>query len=172
MAKLTTEDKIKIINLYKDGYGYRAIANEVNISNFDNIRTIIKHYELFGEEALIVRHQNKKYTTAYKMYLIKRVLNGESIAIVAYENMLSPGQLSNWIKKYNELGYNGLSKPKGRPKIMKPETAKTILPTEDEKDKRIRELEERNAQLEMDNDLLKKLRALVQQRTQQPNKKK
>ena len=172
MAKLTTEDKIKIINLYKDGYGYRAIANEVNISNFDNIRTIIKHYELFGEEALIVRHQNKKYTTEYKMYLIKRVLNGESIAIVAYENMLSPGQLSNWIKKYNELGYNGLSKPKGRPKIMKPETKKTILPTEDEKDKRIRELEERNAQLEMENDLLKKLRALVQQRTQQPNKKK
>ena len=172
MAKLTNEDKIKIINLYKDGYGYRTIANKVNISNFDNIRTIIKHYELFGEEALIVRHQNKKYTTEYKMYLIKRVLNGESIAIVAYENMLSPGQLSNWIKKYNELGYNGLSKPKGRPKIMKPETKKTILPTEDEKDKRIRELEERNAQLEMENDLLKKLRALVQQRTQQPNKKK
>ena len=43
---------------------------------------------------------------------------------------------------------------------------------EDEKDKRIRELEERNAQLEMENDLLKKLKALVQQRTQQQNKKK
>ena len=41
-----------------------------------------------------------------------------------------------------------------------------------QKDKRIRELEERNAQLEMENDLLKKLRALVQQRTQQQNKKK
>ena len=172
MAKLTTEDKIKIINLYKDGYGYRAIANKVNISNYDNIRTIIKHYELFGEDALIVRHQDKKYSTEYKMDLIKRVLNGESISSVAFENMLSPGQLSNWIKKYNELGYNGLSKPKGRPKIMKPETKKTILPTEDEKDKRIRELEERNAQLEMENDLLKKLRALVQQRTQQQNKKK
>ena len=42
----------------------------------------------------------------------------------------------------------------------------------DEKDKRIKELEERNAQLEMENDLLKKLRALVQQRQQQQNKKK
>ena len=173
MAKLTTEDKIRIIALYKEGYGYKVIANKVNISNFDNIRTIIKHYELFGEEALIVRHQNKKYTTEYKMYLIKRVLNGESIAIVAYENMLSPGQLSNWIKKYNELGYNGLiSKPKGRPKIMKQETSKHKPIYEDEKDKRIRELEERNAQLEMENDLLKKLKALVQQRTQQSNKKK
>jgi hypothetical protein len=55
---------------------------------------------------------------------------------------------------------------------MKPETKKVILTNEDEKDKLIRELKERNAQLEMENDLLKKLKALVQQRTQQPNKKK
>lgn len=34
----------------------------------------------------------------------------------------------------------------------------------DDKDRRIKELEERNAQLEMENDLLKKLRALVQRR--------
>lgn len=172
MAKLTTEDKIRIIALYKEGYGYKVIANKVNISNFDNIRTIIKHYELFGEDALIVRHQDKKYSTEYKMDLIKRVLNGESISSVAFENMLSPGQLSVWIKKYKELGYNGLSKPKGRPKIMKQETNKPKLIHEDEKDKKIRELEERNAQLEMEVDLLKKLRALVQQRTQQQNKKK
>lgn len=65
-----------------------------------------------------------------------------------------------------------ISKPKGRPKIMKPETKKITQTSEDEKDKRIRELEERNAQLEMENDLLKKLKALVQQRTQQQNKKK
>ena len=172
MAKLTTTDKTKIITLYKEGYGYRAIAKKVNISNFDNIRIIIKQYELFGEEALIVRHRDKKYSPEYKMDIIKRVLNGESISSVAFENMLSPGQLSNWIKKYKELGYNGLSKPKGRSKIMKPKTKKTKQVHEDEKDKRIRELEERNAQLEMENDLLKKLRALVQQRTQQPNKKK
>ena len=55
---------------------------------------------------------------------------------------------------------------------MKPETKKTIPTSEDEKDKRIRELEERNAQLEMENDLLKKLKALVQQRTQPQDKKK
>ena len=55
---------------------------------------------------------------------------------------------------------------------MKQETNKPKQIHEDEKDKKIRELEERNAQLEMEVDLLKKLRALVQQRTQQQNKKK
>ena len=171
MAKLTTEDKFKIVNLYKEGLGYNLIAKKFYV-NDESIRKIIKQYELFGDDALIVKHKNKVYTSEYKLSLIKRVKNGESIASVAFENMLGPGQLCNWVKKYNELGYNGLSKPKGRPKIMKPETKNTKQIHEDEKDKRIRELEERNAQVEMENDLLKKLRALVQQRTQQPNKKK
>ena len=56
-----------------------------------------------------------------------------------------------------------------KPKSKAPQINDTSM---DEKDKRIKELEERNAQLEMENDLLKKLRALVQQRQQQQNKKK
>lgn len=171
MAKIKIEDKIEIIELYKQGYGSKFIAKKMNIQH-SRAREIMRQYDLFGDVVLNVSHKNRKYTTEYKIELIKRVKNGESISSVAFENTLSPGQLSNWIKKYEELGYNGLNKPKGRPKIMKPETKKTILQTEDEKDKKIRELEERNAQLEMEVDLLKKLRALVQQRTQQQNKKK
>ena len=42
MAKLTTVDKIKIINLYKDGYGYKPIAKKLNISSHNNIKKVIK----------------------------------------------------------------------------------------------------------------------------------
>ena len=172
MSKLTIEDKIKIIQLHKEGYTSRIIAKEIKVCH-SRITEIISKYNLYGEPALEITHKKRKFTIEFKIDLITKVLNGESIHSVANENMISPGQLTNWVKKYKELGYNGLSeKPKGRPKIMKPET-KSIIPTsEDEKDKRIRELEERNAQLEMENDLLKKLKALVQQRTQQQNKKK
>ena len=171
MAKIKIEDKIEIIKLYKQGYGSKVIAKKMHIQR-SRAREIMRQYDLFGDVVLNVSHKNRNYTVEYKIELIKRVKKGESISCVAFENMISPGQLSNWIKKYEELGYNGLNNPKGRPKIMKPETKKTQPIHEDEKDKRIRELEERNAQLEMENDLLKKLRALVQQRTQQPNKKK
>ena len=171
MARLTKEDKIKIIDLYKKGFGTRVISKRMNIQHA-RAREILRQYDLFGDSILEVSHTNRKYTTEYKISLIDRVLSGESIASLAVENQMSSGQLCNWVKKYKELGYNGLSKPKGRPKIMKPEIKNKEQITEDEKDKRIRELEERNAQLEMENDLLKKLRALVQQRTQQPNKKK
>ena len=171
MAKLTTKDKKKIIKLYNEGFGNRIIARKMNI-HYSRVEEIKRQYDLFGDEILKVSHTNRKYTIEFKLELINRVLNGESIRDVAYENMIGSGQLANWIKKYKELGYNGLSKPKGRPKLMKQEPTKTKQITEDEKDKRIRELEERNAQLEMENDLLKKLKALVQQRTQQQDKKK
>ena len=171
MPRLTKEDKIKIINLYKAGFGTRVISKRMKIQH-ERTREILRQYDLFGELVINVSHKHRKYTMEYKMELINRVKSGESVASVAFENMISPGQLCNWIKKYKELGYNGLSKPKGRSKIMKQEISKTKQIHEDEKDKKIRELEERNAQLEMEVDLLKKLRALVQQRTQQPNKKK
>ena len=171
MAKLTIEDKIKIIQLYNEGYGCDIIARKIGIVS-SRVKEIKKQYDLYGDIVLNVSHTNRKYTPELKMELINRVFCGESKSSIAAEYMISPGQLSNWVKKYQELGYNGLSKPKGRPKIMKQETNKAKQIHEDEKDKRIRELEERNAQLEMENDLLKKLRALVQQRTQQQNKKK
>lgn len=82
----------------------------------------------------------------------------------------------SWVKKYLELGYNGLTTKQGRPSKMKDKNKqpKTVNNSNklDDKDKRIKELEERNAQLEMENDLLKKLRALVQQRNGQQNEKK
>ena len=171
MPRLTKEDKIKIINLYKAGFGTRVISKRMKIQH-ERTREILRQYDLFGDLALNVSSKNRKHTIEYKIELINRVNSGESIASVAIENMISSGQLCNWVKKYKELGYNGLSKPKGRPKIMKQEPTKTKQITEDEKDKLIRELKERNEQLEMENDLLKKLRALVQQRTQQQNKKK
>ena len=171
MAKLTIEDKRKIIEFHKEGFGYKVIAKKIGV-NRARVQEIIRQHELFGDISLEVSHTKKKYTSTFKMELIQRVLNGDSIWQVSSENMISRGQIHNWITKYKEFGYNGLNKPIGRPKIMKPEIKKTTQTNEDEKDKRIRELEERNAQLEMENDLLKKLRALVQQRTQQPNKKK
>ena len=171
MAKLTVEDKKKIIDLYKEGYGTITISRKINIG-YARIREILRKYDLYGDAVIEVLHKKRKYTVEFKIKLINRVFNGESIISVANKNMISPGQLSNWIKKYKEIGYNSLSIPQGRPKIMKQETNKPKQIHEDEKDKKIRELEERNAQLEMELDLLKKLRALVQQRTQQQNKKK
>lgn len=84
--------------------------------------------------------------------------------------------IHDWFKKYQELGYNGLTTQQGRPRKMKDKNIQQKIVNNsnklDDKDKRIKELEERNTQLEMENYLLKKLRALVQQRNRQQDEKK
>lgn len=172
MARLTEEDKKKIIELYDEGYGYTLIAKALKISR-TRITEIVKQYASHGIEALKITHRNRTYSNGFKIGLIKRVYNGESLVSVAVENKISSGQLSNWMKKYEEFGYNELERPKGRPKRMKPEekTKEPIPATGDEKDQKIRELEEKNKELKMEVDLLKKLRALVQERQKRPKKK-
>ncbi|AZZ65393.1 hypothetical protein DMC14_002535 [Metamycoplasma phocicerebrale] len=85
---------------------------------------------------------------------------------------INSGVIYSWIKKYLNLDYNGLKRKIGRPCKMNLNKKLKEKETTTDKDKKIKELEERNAQLEMENDLLKKLRALVQQRKEQQKKKK
>ena len=171
--KLKLEDKLKIIELYKDGFSISKISKQFKVSECI-IKKIERQYREHGIASFKEKEKNSKYPVTFKMEIIQRVLDGESISSIAAELCISRGMMYSWLNKYKELGYNSLiEKKKGRPPKMKPKNNETKLDIPmDEKDKRIKELEERNAQLEMENDLLKKLKALVQQRQQQQNKKK
>jgi len=169
--KLKLEDKLKIIELYENGWTVKQISLKYGL-----FRTTVEHierqYREHGIESFKEKGKNTKYPVNFKIEIINRILAGESASGIASELCVNVGMIFSWVKKYNELGYNGLiEKKKGRLPKMRPKENKNDIPM-DEKDKRIKELEERNAQLEMENDLLKKLRALVQQREQQQNKKK
>ena len=106
----------------------------------------------------------------FKYEIVNRVLNGESISSITTELCINEGLIFLWVKKYKELGYNGLIiKRKGRPKLMNPNNKKAKKTNEtpeivDDKDKRIKELEERNAQLEMENDILKQAALILGRR--------
>jgi len=172
--KLKLEDKIKIIRLYKKGYSISSLSKKFNVAK-SLIKIIERQYREHGIGSFKEKGENTKYPVDFKMEIINRLLAGESACGIAAELCVNPGMIFSWVKKYNELGYNGfIEKKKGRPPKMKPKSKEIQIndTSMDEKDKRIKELEERNAQLEMENDLLKKLRALVQQRQQQQNKKK
>lgn len=171
--KLKLEDKIKIITMLEDGYSKPSIAKKFSVG-LEAIKRISRQYREHGIQSLKPKGKNAKYPPDFKLQIVKRVLSGESKTGIATELCVNEGMIFSWVKKYQELGYNGLMIKQGRPRKMKLENKqpkKTTTPM-DEKDRRIKELEEKNAKLEMENDLLKKLRALVQQRTQQPKEKK
>ena len=171
--KLNLEDKLKIIKLKEDGFSETYIAKMFSV-NRSTISTITRQYREHGIKSFKPKGKNVKYPPDFKMSVVKRVLLGESKSQIANEFALNVGTIFSWVSKYENFGYNGLITQQGRPKKMKPENKKAKQNTThvDKKDRKIKELEEKNAQLEMENDLLKKLRALVLQRTQQPKKKK
>ena len=173
--KLKLEDKLEIIRLYEEGYQQTRIAKKFKVQE-STINAITRQYRTYGIESLKKTGKDNIYSIDFKLSIINRVLNGESKSSLANEYMINIGVIFSWVKKYQELGYNGLMTKKGRPPKMKStkEQVKTTTnpETTDDKDKLIKEQQERIAQLEMENDLLKKLRALVQQRKKQQDEKK
>ena len=173
--KLTLEDKIKIIELRKKGWGKERIAKQFNIPN-STVKKIYDKYELYGLEGIKHPSKNRKYSADYKLEVINRVIQGESkTQLATLYNLPGAGTIVSWMKKYEELGYNGLEgkqgRPKGRLKIMNKEEKKNTPLTNDEREELIR-LRKEKEYLEMENEYLKKLDALVKQRLEQQRKKK
>ena len=173
--KLTLEDKIKIIELREQGMGYRAIAKQFKVK-CSLIQKIWYAYELHGLEGIKHPPKNRKYSVELKLEIIKRVYKGETKTRLAAEyNLPGAGTIVLWMKKYEELGYNGLEgkqgRPRGRPKIMTKKEKKNTPLTNEEREELIR-LRKEKEYLEMENEVLKKLDALVKERLKQQGKKK
>ena len=110
------------------------------------------------------------YPKYKKEEIINRVLiGGESVWTVAIdEGIQNDGTLRNWIKKYKENGYNIVERKRGRPTMPK---ITKIKENETDKEK-IKRLEEENLYLKVELEYSKKLRAVVQARKNQQQKKK
>ena len=130
------------------------------------IRLIDKH----GYDILRTT-KNRIFTKYEKERIIMRVLlDCESVSSVSIdEGLLSSGMLFNWIKEYKENCYNIVERKRGRPtmdKKIKP------INKEETQEEKIKRLEKENLYLKAELEYSKKLRAVVQARKNQQQKKK
>ena len=168
MSKLSYEDKINIYNERKQGNSVINISKRYDVRK-DVIKYLIRLIDKHGYDILRT-NKNVSHTKYEKQKAIDRVLiNGESAWSVAIDmGLLSYGLLQNWIKKYKENGYNIVERKRGRPAMPKVTKKK-----ENETDKeKIKRLEEENLYLKAELEYSKKLRAVVQARKNQQQKKK
>ena len=168
MSKLTYEDKINIYIKKKNGMSTIQLSNKYKVGKA-TIKYIYRLIEVHGYNVLRTT-KNKYYSPSQKEKIINRVLlNNESITSVSIdEGLLNPGILANWIKNYKENGYNIVERKRGRPTMPKVTKKK-----ENETDKeKIKRLEEENLYLKAELEYSKKLRAVVQARKNQQQKKK
>ena len=167
MGKLTYEDKISLYQDKKQGMSIGNLSKEYKVrKNYVNYLTALIDKHGFD---ILRTNKNKYYPPYQKEQIINRVLiNNEPIHFVAIdEGLLSYGMLQNWIKKYKEMGYNIVERKRGRSPTMKVTKKK-----ENETDKeKIKRLEEENLYLKAELEYSKKLRAVVQARKNQQQKK-
>ena len=170
MSKLTYEDKINIYQERKQGNTLDNISKKYSVRK-DLIKYLIRLIDRHGYDILRT-NKNRIFTTYEKERIINRVLiNNEPACSVAIdEGLLSNGILFNWIKYYKEMGYNIVERKRGRSPTMskKPKKSNKIETIEEENER----LKKENLYLKAELEYSKKLRAVVQARKNQQQKKK
>ena len=169
MSKLTREDKIKIYERRKKGETIPSLAKNFDVQE-SNIKYLVDLIEKHGYD-ILRKDKNRVYSKDFKLQTINRILiDHESINSVAIDiGLTSSGILDNWLSKFKKNGYNVVEKKKGR-KTKSMTKLKKNDKTLSEKEK-IKQLEEENLYLKAENEYLKKLKALVQERKLKEKKK-
>ena len=164
--KYSWEFKLDCVNKYKnDEYIRLPVGLRSRDCFMAHVRAWVQTYNDLGIEGLKHSSTNKDWTPEKRFELVAKVLAGNSVNDVAKNAHINSGQLYQWVRRYNEKGMDGLQCKKGRPTkqiVMKKKTKKSKLSISEQEELKL--LRERNEYLEMENEYLKKLDALVSKR--------
>ncbi len=169
MAKYSYEFKKKVVQAYLNGEGgYKYLAQKYNVPAFNNIKKWINSYKEFGDEGLMRSRQNKNYSFQFKLSVVELYLSRE----VSYQELAlsqginNPSLIARWVNDFRIAGPDALrSKKKGRKKTLgtdkKNDSIKRTRETPvDTSAEHIKELEDENLRLRIENAYLKELRRL------------
>jgi transposase len=156
--KHSYSDKMRVIELYEQGYGSRSISKELHISD-TVVETWVRLYRSQGLSGFD-KQPNKLLSSEFKELVVRDVLNNcLSFPKVALKYQISQSAAYRWVQLVKQEGFSSLNDTRqgrlttvmGRPKKKQPETD-------------LEKLEEEVRYLRAENAYLKKVRALVQER--------
>lgn len=162
--KVTMDIKLQIAKDYDSGkYKLMELCKKYGVGK-DKIQYYNNLFKMWGEEGF--KNRDKiVYTREEKLEAIKTVLAGKkSCRQIALEKcMPNPHVVQDWVNLYKKKGEEAIQVSKGRKKYMLHADRQRYLAD--------KELKERIAFLEMENDSLKKSLALISKRNKQGKKK-
>lgn len=165
MAKYSYELKKKVVVAYLHGEGgYETIAKRFGISSHNIVKKWIMNYLAFGDEGLMRSKKNKSYSYEEKIAIVETYLTTEiSYQALAIQNgMTSPALIVKWVNDFRSAGPDALRpKKRGRKMTVKRKPVKQSKKEKiDTSEKHVRELEDENLKLRIENAYLKELRRL------------
>ena len=160
------ELKLKAINEYLSDEGSQeSICGKYHIRSSHLLRKWIKVYNnthgtLKSESGGSYLSKGRDTDVEERLKIVKDCLdNDRNYGAMALKYKVSYQQVRNWVKKYEEMGYAGLDDRRGR----RAGTLPSRTPEEELRD-RIAQLEREKRHLQMENDLLKKVKELERRR--------
>ena len=168
MSKYLKEFKLQVIKYCIEGHhGYTDAANHFNMKQDHTVLEWVRKYKEHGEKGLI--KNNQKYSGEFKQNVVEYMHNNHlSLTETGIKFNLGDHKIvGKWERIYYEEGPQALyEERRGRSKKMSSKPKKKNLNKEVEED-----LIAENQRLRMENEYLKKLNALVQERIKRENKK-
>ena len=167
MSKYSNEFKLEVVKYcVEEHHGYPDAAKHFNIPSENTILYWVRKYKEKGVEGLL-KDKRSLYGGEFKQnvveYMRKNHLSATETAIKF--NLAHHGVVLKWERIYYEEGPQALYiERRGRNKNMSSKNKKNVNKNED--------LLEEVQRLRMENEYLKKLNALVQERIKRENKKK
>ena len=157
------ELKLQAVQEYLDGKSsQRDIVKKYHLRSPSQLRNWIKVYTTHGEIKSRTSgggsymRKARSTTPEERLAIVQDCLaNDKNYGAMALKYQCSYQQVRNWVKRYEEMGSAGLEDRRGH----RVGTMPSRTPEEEMRDK-IAELERRNRDLQMENDLLKKVREL------------
>ena len=169
MAKYSFEFKQKVVQEYLNGKGsYEYIAKQNNMPDKKQVRIWVNAYKELGKEGLMRSRKNKNYSFQFKLSVVELYLTSE----VSYQELAlsqginNPSLVARWVNDYRIAGPDALRpKKKGRKKTLDIREFKKPSKSDEEKPvdtsaEHIKELEDENLKLRIENAYLKELRRL------------
>ena len=157
------ELKLQAVHEYLDGKSSQAdIVKKYHLRSSSQLQNWIKEYTTHGEIKSrssgggSYMRKSRSTTQEERLSIVQDCLaNDKNYGAMALKYQCSYQQVRNWVKRYEEMGYAGLEDRRGH----RAGTMPSRTPEEEMRD-RIAELERRNRDLQMENELLKKVREL------------
>lgn len=176
MTKYSYEFKRKIVERYLDREGsYKHLASKYNVASDTTIMKWVNAYQTLGDEGLLRSRKNCLYPVEFKLEVVQSYLTSEMSyqSLANHYGINNPSMISRWVLDYQKHGMDGLTpKRRGRPpKVSKKENkTKQSKPIIKDDAQRLKELEEENYRLRMENDILKEFRRIRLEKTKQQTK--
>ena len=169
MSKYSSEFKLKVIRYYlEENHSYLECMKKFDIPTKSILNKWVHKYETHGVEG-ILKQLKSSYDGNFKKDVVEYMHNNHLSATETanYYRLAGPDVVLKWECIYYEEGPQGLYiERRGRSKNMSSKPKKKLSKEVEE------DLIAENQRLRMENEYLKKLNALVQERIKRENKKK